>query len=62
METTLGLLAKSQTGSHIKHNTLAATVFGQKEWRSDWGELCKPHAVLIKFIKNALSLSRFEGR
>lgn len=63
METNLGAASRKSDDSHIKHrNTLAASVFGQEEWQTDWGEVYGPHAVLIKFIKNAVSLSRFEGR
>jgi hypothetical protein len=58
----LGASSWESDNSHIKHNILAATLFGQEEWQSNWGEVYEPHAVLIKFIKNAVSLSRFEDR
>lgn len=51
------------TISPIKHHyALAGTLFSQEEWHPGWRQLYKPHAVLIKFITNAVSLSRFEGR
>lgn len=58
----LGAASWKSDDSHIKHNTAAATVFGREEWQTDPGEVYEPHAVLIKFIKNAVSLSRLEGR
>lgn len=38
--------------SHVKHHyTWAETPSSQEEWHIGWRQRCKPHAVLIKFIK-----------
>lgn len=63
METTWRLVRGSLNISHIKHHyAFAETPLSQEEWHIGWRQPYKPHAVLIKFIKNAASLSRFEGR